>query len=56
MGFKDWLAAITGRRPQPPAFEPPPTPAAPTETDIMRALDHVEEMVDGGVGDRKSVV
>ena len=49
MGFKDWIAAITGRRPQPPPFEPPPAPAAPTESDIMRALDHVEEMVDGGV-------
>ena len=48
MGFKDWIAAITGRRPQRPPESPPPAPAAPTETDIMRALDQVEQMVDGG--------
>jgi hypothetical protein len=49
MGFKDWIATITGRRPQqtPPPVEP--TPAAPTESDIMRALDRVEAMVGGGV-------
>src|SRR4030095_14473862 len=28
--------------------EPLPPPAAPTESDIMRALDHVEGMVGGG--------
>ena len=47
MGFKDWIAAITGRRPQ-PTPPPPPAPAAPTEPDIMRALDQVEHVVDGG--------
>ena len=49
MGFKDWIAAITGRRPQPPGAVDPAPPAAPTESDIMRALDRVEDMVDGGV-------
>ena len=49
MGFKDWIATITGRRPQPaPEQLTPPAPAAPTESDIMRALDQVEQMVDGG--------
>src|SRR4249920_572028 len=49
MGFKDWIATITGRRPQPSPEPQPPSPAAPTESDIMGALDHVEEMVGGGV-------
>src|SRR3954454_9408792 len=51
MGFKEWIAALTGRRPQPAA--PPvlaPTPAAPTESDIMAALDRVEDVVTGGAG------
>jgi len=54
MGFKEWMAAITGRRPQ--ASEvgasdvpAPPVAAAPTESDIMSALARVEDMVDGGV-------
>ena len=49
MGFKDWIATITGRRPQPPPPPVQPSPAAPTESDIMRALDRVEAMVGGGV-------
>src|SRR5512132_118623 len=50
MGFKEWMAAFTGRRPQTSAAPPPvaQSPAAPTESDIMAALDHVEEMVGGG--------
>jgi hypothetical protein len=49
MGFKEWIAALTGRRPQ-PAAPPliPPTSAAPTESDIMAALDQVEDVVTGG--------
>jgi hypothetical protein len=49
MGFKEWIAALTGRRPRPPEPSIPPPPAAPTESDIMRALDRVENMVEGGV-------
>ena len=49
MGFRDWIANITGRRPQPTPSPVQPTPAAPTESDIMRALDRVAGMVDGGV-------
>ncbi len=47
MGFRDWVAGLTGR-PQPEAVVEP-TPAAPTEADIMSALDRVEAMVAGGV-------
>ena len=48
MGFKDWMAKLTGR------LEPEPvtvstSPAAPTEQDIMNALDRAEAMVTGGV-------
>ena len=49
MGFKDWLAKITGRaRARSPTSQP--SPAAPTEADILAALDRVEAMVAGGVG------
>jgi hypothetical protein len=49
MGFKEWIAALMGRRPQPAAAPvPPPTPAAPTESDIMAALDRVEDVVASG--------
>jgi hypothetical protein len=48
MGFKEWIAALTGRRPQPPAGPVLPPPAVPTESDIMDALDRVEDMVGGG--------
>ena len=53
MGFKEWMAAITGRRPHAAevgASGVPESPlaAAPTESDIMAALDRVENMVDGG--------
>ena len=47
MGFKDWVARLTGR----PETEPvvvPSTPPAPTESDILGALDRVEAMVAGG--------
>jgi len=48
MGFKDWVAKITGRlEPEPVAVTP--SPAAPTEQDIMNALDRAEAMVTGGV-------
>jgi hypothetical protein len=46
MGLKEFLARITGRA---PAASPlPPTPAAPTEADILAALDRVVAMVAGG--------
>ena len=52
MGFKEWMAAITGRRPHASGVgaseAPPPVAAAPTESDIMVALDRVEDMVGGG--------
>ena len=48
MGFKDWVAKMTGRlEPEPVAVTP--SPAAPTEQDIMNALDRAEAMVTGGV-------
>jgi hypothetical protein len=48
MGLKEWFARITGRA---PAVVPPPvvTAAAPTEADILAALDRVQAMVAGGV-------
>ena len=49
MGFKDWVAKITGRLEPPNRSPVTPSPAAPTEHDIMNALDRVEAMVTGGV-------
>jgi hypothetical protein len=46
MGLKEFLARITGRAPVAPPL--PPTPAAPTEADILAALDRVVAMVAGG--------
>jgi len=48
MGFKDWVARMTGRL-EPDAVAVTPSPAAPTEQDIMNALDRAEAMVTGGV-------
>ena len=52
MGFKEWMTAITGRRPRASGVgapeAPPPVAAAPTESDIMVALDRVEDMVGAG--------
>jgi hypothetical protein len=49
MGFRDWFGKLTGRpdpaRPQPVA---PAVPAAPTEADILHALDRAVAMVGGG--------
>jgi hypothetical protein len=45
MAVKDWFARFTGR-PQPE--QPITSPAAPTEADILVALDRVEAMVSGG--------
>ena len=48
MGIKDWVAKITGRlEPEPVAVTA--SPVAPTEQDIMKALDRAEAMVTGGV-------
>ncbi len=48
MGFKDWVAKVTGRlEPERPAVSP--SPPAPTEHDIMNALDRADAMVAGGV-------
>ncbi len=50
MGFKDWIARITGQaRPAAPAPVMPVTPPAPTEADILAALDRVQSMIAGGV-------
>jgi hypothetical protein len=46
MGLKEFLARITGRAPVAPPV--PPTPDAPTEADILAALDRVVAMVAGG--------
>jgi hypothetical protein len=50
MGFKDWIARITGQAgtadPAPPVT---PVAAAPTEDDILAALDRVQTMIAGGV-------
>src|SRR5215213_3401883 len=37
MGFKEWIAALTGRRPRPSEPSIPPPPAAPTEGGVVRA-------------------
>src|SRR5690349_19726636 len=48
MGFKDWVAKVTGRRePEPVAVAL--SPPAPTESDILAALDRADAMVAGGV-------
>jgi hypothetical protein len=48
MAFRDWWSRVTSGRtdPAPAEFV---TPAAPTEADILGALDRVEAMVSGGV-------
>ena len=52
MGIRDWVAKITGRL-EPAGVQTDSawdaTPAAPTEDDIVNALDRVEAMVAGGV-------
>ncbi len=48
MGLKDWFARITGRDAATPV-PLPVTPSAPTEADILAALDKVSTMVAGGV-------
>ena len=48
MGFKDWVAKLTGRV-EPEQVTVTPSPAAPTEHDILNALDRAEAMVTGGV-------
>jgi hypothetical protein len=52
MGIRDWVAKITGRL-EPAGVQTDSawdaTPAAPTEDDIVNALDRVEAMVGGGV-------
>jgi hypothetical protein len=50
VGIKDWIARITGQaRPADPAPAVPVSPAAPTEADILAALDRVQAMIAGGV-------
>ena len=46
MAWADWWARLAGREEPAPEFV---TPAAPTESDILGALDRVEAMVQGGV-------
>lgn len=48
MGFKEWVAKVTGRL-EPEAVTTVSAPAAPTEADIMTALDRADAMVAGGV-------
>ena len=47
MGIKEWFGRLIGRA---PAVAPPPpvTLAAPTEADILAALDRVQAMISGG--------
>lgn len=45
MGIKDWFSRATGRAAEP---DVPTSPAAPTEADIMAALDLVDDLVDDG--------
>lgn len=47
MGWRDWLARVGGQEQQPETVVE--VPAAPTEADILVALDRVEAMVGGGV-------
>ncbi|HWI00576.1 MAG TPA: hypothetical protein VNT27_09600 [Propionibacteriaceae bacterium] len=49
MGLREWFGKLTGRPdPAPAPSSTPAVPAAPTEADILRALDHVVAMVSGG--------
>ena len=48
MGFKDWVAKVTGRL-EPERVAVTLSPPAPTEDDIMNALDRADAMVAGGV-------
>jgi len=45
MGIKDWFSRVGGRQPDPAAAA---TPAAPSEADILAALDRVDDLVDDG--------
>ncbi len=49
MGFKDWVAKVTGRLDPEPVAAMSVAPAVPTEHDIMNALDRADAMVSGGV-------
>ena len=50
MGFKDWVAKITGRAPAGrPRRRCRGRPRRPTENDILAALDRVQTMITGGV-------
>lgn len=49
MGFKEWVAKVTARLDPEPVQAMATAPAAPTENDIMNALDRTEAMVAGGV-------
>ena len=48
MGFKDWVAKVTGRL-EPERVAVTLSPPAPTEDDIMNALNRADAMVAGGV-------
>ena len=49
MGFRDWWSKLTGRPDTAPSSATvPPVPAAPTEADILQALDRVVAMVGDG--------
>ena len=49
MGFRDWWSKLTGRPDTVPSSATvPPVPAAPTEDDILQALDRVVAMVGDG--------
>jgi hypothetical protein len=45
MGLKSWLSKVTGGDADPPVSD---VPAAPTEADLITALDRVDAMVAGG--------
>ncbi len=49
MSFSDWVGRVFGRQPAPAPDLIPTGPSAPTETDILAALEELQRSVSGGV-------